>query len=243
MFRCSVRLIKGLTQITWLREQPVLPNLLYRRSVPAAYLPSRALRVTWPCAEEVKDFSLPNPSWSQNMRNLYNKYMELSQQGSWIRLPSYNVTATHLIGKAEQCPDSAKPQVTTRLFTRNLDVEGLGFEYVMFYNQAELRTVGIFQAGPYLEGPIGLTHGGAIATIVDTTSGACAICTLGKVKTANLNINYRSPITLGSTVEVQCRVDKIEGRKIFMSTEIRSADSQVLHIEATALFIQMKMSE
>ncbi|XP_030047550.1 LOW QUALITY PROTEIN: acyl-coenzyme A thioesterase THEM4-like [Microcaecilia unicolor] len=240
MFRCSVRLIKGLTQITWLQEQPVLPNLLYRRSVPAAYLPSRALRVTWPCAEEVKDFSLTNPSWSPNMRNLYNKYMELSQQESWKRLPSYNATATHLI---EQYPDSAKPQVTTRLFTRNLDVEDLGFEYVMFYNQAEQRTVCSFQAGPYLESPIGFAHGGAIAAIVDTTSGACTICTVGKVKTANLNINYRSPITLGSTVEVQCRVDKIEGRKIFLSTEIRSVNSQVLHAEATALFIQMKMSE
>nr|XP_033780820.1 acyl-coenzyme A thioesterase THEM4 isoform X2 [Geotrypetes seraphini] len=189
MFKFSVRLIKGLMQVTaWLQEQPVLTNLLYRISGPASYLPSRDLTVTWPRAEEHKDFSLPNSSWSQSMRNLYNKYMELSQQGSWIRLPSYNATVTHF---TEQCPNSAKPQVTTRLFTRNLDVEGLGFEYVVFYNQAEQRTVCIFQAGPYLEGSHGLIHGGAIATIIDSTAGICAICTAGKVMTANLNINYR----------------------------------------------------
>ncbi|XP_029435256.1 acyl-coenzyme A thioesterase THEM4-like isoform X2 [Rhinatrema bivittatum] len=237
MFRYSMRLFRGLSP-AWLQKQPVLSLLLYRTGLQAACLPSRDLRVTGPHAQNHKDYALPNASWSQDMRNLYSKYMILSQSGDWMRLPSYNSTITHL---GEICPGSAKPKVTTRLFTRNMDVEGLGFEYFMFYNQAEKRTVCIFQAGPYLEGPFGFVHGGSIATIIDSSSGACAICTSGRVMTANLNINYRSPIALGSTVIVESKLDKIEGRKVYLTTEIRSVDGEKFHTDATALFIKLDL--
>ncbi|XP_072283858.1 acyl-coenzyme A thioesterase THEM4 [Pyxicephalus adspersus] len=113
----------------------------------------------------------------------------------------------------------------------------------MFYNQDEKRIVCIFQPGPYLEGPRGFTHGGCIATIIDATVGTGAVYNSGHAMTANLNINYKNPIPLGSTVIIDSRVDKVEGRKIYTSCQVRNHDDSVLHTEATGLFIKVGDSE
>lgn len=46
-------------------------------------------------------------------------------------------------------------QSKARLFTRNIKTAGAAFEYVMFINKEEQRSVCIFQAGHLLEGPPG----------------------------------------------------------------------------------------
>ncbi|KAM3909874.1 acyl-coenzyme A thioesterase THEM4-like [Leptodactylus fuscus] len=180
-----------------------------------------------------RDYSLPNASWSRNTQELYRKYEELSRGGAWRRIPSYNSSVHHI---ADFPPEESR---VTRLFTRNHDQDGVGFEYSMFYNTAEKRMICIFQPGPYLEGPPGYTHGGCIATILDSTLGAGVVYVSGHVMTANLNINYRNPIPLGSTVIVDSHVEKIEGRKVFARGQIRSHDDQILHTEATGLFIKL----
>ncbi|KAJ1081055.1 hypothetical protein NDU88_001239 [Pleurodeles waltl] len=178
-----------------------------------------------------KDFSLPNPSWKKELMAHYNKFMELTKSGSWERIPSYNVTVLHI-------SDTEPTEVrSTRLYTRNLDIEGTGLEYAMFLNREEKKVVGLFQIGPYLEGPPSFMHGGCIATVIDVVTGTCAVFTVGKVLTANLNINYRKPIPLGSVIVVEGKVEKIEGKKIFLSSQVRSADDTILHNEASALFI------
>ncbi|KAJ6652777.1 hypothetical protein lerEdw1_010631 [Lerista edwardsae] len=166
-----------------------------------------------------KDFSLPNASWSPAMMDQFHRFTELSKD------------------KTEAIEESRKRG--SRLFLRNLDVEGAGFEYVMFLNPREKRLVCIFQPGPYLEGPPGFVHGGATATILDSTLGGCAIFVAGCIMTANLNINYKSPILLGSVVLADCKLDRQEGRKVFVSGHVQSADGQTLHAEATGLFIQL----
>ncbi|KAG8560407.1 hypothetical protein GDO81_014963 [Engystomops pustulosus] len=182
--------------------------------------------------EELRDFGLPNTTWSQNLRNLYNKFMELSKTGGWTRIPSHNTIAHHLEG------DPLETGIGKRMFLRNLDSDGLGFEYCMFYNKDERRMVCLFQPGPYLEGPPGYAHGGCIATIIDSTAGAGAVYTCGSVMTANLNITYHKPVPLGSTLFVESHVDKIQGRKVYSSCHIQSYDGVILHAEATALFIK-----
>ncbi|XP_063296118.1 acyl-coenzyme A thioesterase THEM4 isoform X2 [Pelobates fuscus] len=184
-------------------------------------------------ASEFRDYGLPNASWSQKLQDLFNNFQELSKKGSWKRIPSYNSTVHHM----GEVPPSEKRE--RRLFTRNLDKDGVGFEYTMFYNKAEKRTVCLFQSGPYLEGPPGFTHGGCIATIIDSTAGAGVLYSYGPVMTANLNINYRNPIPLGHTVIVDSKVEKTEGRKVYATCHIRSHDDKVIHTEATALFIKL----
>uniref|UniRef100_K7FRH0 Acyl-coenzyme A thioesterase THEM4 n=1 Tax=Pelodiscus sinensis TaxID=13735 RepID=K7FRH0_PELSI len=195
-----------------------------------------------------KDYALPNSSWSQDMMDLYSRFLEMCKDGTWKRIPSYSDTADHVPGKACVHLESLKlanekERKGTRFFPRNLDTEGVGFEYAMFLNPSEKRMVCLFQPGPYLEGHRGFAHGGSTATIIDSTVGGCAIFVAGRVMTANLSINYRNPIPLGSVVLVDSKVDQIEGRKVFLSCHVRSIDGQTLHAEATALFIQLNSTK
>ncbi|XP_014381492.1 acyl-coenzyme A thioesterase THEM4-like [Alligator sinensis] len=205
--------------------------------------PAAACRLLWSSATrfsqagQPKDYALPNASWSQGMLNLYNEFVEKSKDGTWKRIPSYRHSLDHI-------PDSMKlegekVQKDTRFFLRNLDEEGLGFEYVMFLNPSEKRMVTVYQPGPYLEGHPGFTHGGSTAAMIDSTVGGCAIFVAGRVMTANLSIDFKNPVPLGSVVLVDSKVDRTEGRKVFLSCQVRSADGQTLHAEATALFIQL----
>uniref|UniRef100_A0A8C8S641 Acyl-coenzyme A thioesterase THEM4 n=1 Tax=Pelusios castaneus TaxID=367368 RepID=A0A8C8S641_9SAUR len=180
--------------------------------------------------KQLKDYALPNSSWSQGMMDLYSKFLEMCKDGTWKRIPSYNRTVDHIPGKAGS---NEKEQKKTRLFLRSMDAEGVGFEYAMFFNPSEKRMVCLFQPGPYLEGPPGFAHGGSTAAIIDSTVGSCALVVAGRAMTANLSINYRSPIPLGSVVLVDSKVDQVEERKVFLSCEVRSIDGQTLHAEAT----------
>lgn len=129
-----------------------------------------------------------------------------------------------------------------RLFTRSLE-DGLGFEYVMFSTEAEKRIVCLFQGGPFLQGGPGFLHGGAIATMIDGTVGMAALMFGGIVMTGNLNINYKKPIPLLSTVIINSQVDKIEGRKVYVSCSVQSADEKTLYTEATSLFIMLDLDK
>ncbi|XP_074836892.1 acyl-coenzyme A thioesterase THEM4-like isoform X3 [Carettochelys insculpta] len=212
--------------------------------IPAAPCSPLWNAVAWVCqSQRLKDYALPNSSWSQDMMNLYSRFLEMCKDGTWKRIPSYSTNVAHLPESLNVV--SKKDWKETRLFPRNMDTEGVGFEYAMFFNPSEKRMVCLFQPGPYLEGPPGFAHGGSTATIIDSTVGGCAIFVAGglKVMTANLSINYKNPILLGSVVLVDSKVDQIEGRKIFLSCQIRSIDGQTLHAEATALFIQLDITK
>uniref|UniRef100_W5MKW8 Acyl-coenzyme A thioesterase THEM4 n=1 Tax=Lepisosteus oculatus TaxID=7918 RepID=W5MKW8_LEPOC len=188
-----------------------------------------------------RDYSLPNDSWSAEMRRLYDQYdQEPGGGGRWKRLPSYNRFLKYATAGG-QCL-SRLVQSRARLFTRNIKEPGAAFEYAIFINEEEKRAVCVFQAGHLLEGPPGHVHGGAIATIIDNVTGACATYISGFVLTANLNINYCSPISLGSVVLVDCAVDRVEGRKTWVSCRITSADGSKLHTEATGLFVSVGVS-
>ncbi|XP_077308543.1 acyl-coenzyme A thioesterase THEM4-like [Lithobates pipiens] len=188
----------------------------------------------FPAALQPRDYAVPNPTWNPETKRLYE---ELSRDPSWRRLPSYEEFA------GSRSSMSLEADGETRFFTRNLDQEGIGFEYCMFYNEAEKRTVCIFQPGPYLGGLAGYTHGGCIATIVDSTVGAGIVNGIGPAMTANLNLDYRSPIPLGSTVLIDSRVEKVDGQKVYTRCQVRSHDSAVLHSEATALYVMLKSGE
>lgn len=194
-----------------------------------------------------RDFSLPNSSWGPEMRQLYEHYMSqcdpatedvCKQKGPWIRLPSYNRSLKYATGGVYL---SKMIQSKARLFTRNIYQEGAAFEYVVFVNKKEKKSVCLFQAGHLLEGPPGHVHGGAIATMIDTITGTHATFLSGMIMTANLSINYRSAIPLGSTVLLESTLDKIEGRKTYMNCRVTSADGSKLHTEATALFVSINI--
>ncbi|XP_077176807.1 acyl-coenzyme A thioesterase THEM4-like [Paroedura picta] len=185
-----------------------------------------------------KDYALPNPSWSQDMMDQFNKFTELCKDGTWIRIPSYrNVKYDIAEWLGKKLEEEEEEETEARLFSRNIDVEGLGFEYVMFCNFTEKRVVCLFQPGPYLEGPPGCVHGGSVATVLDNNLMGCAFITFGGALMANLNITFKSPIPLGTVVLVESKVERLEGKKMFTSGLVRSPDGETIYAEATALVI------
>ncbi|XP_021121628.1 acyl-coenzyme A thioesterase THEM4 [Heterocephalus glaber] len=190
-----------------------------------------------------RDHALPNFSWHKDLRLLFDQFMKKCEAGSWKRLPSYKRSLPETVQDFQTLyvdPKLLKKQPISQaqLFTRSFE-DGLGFEYVMFCNDAEKRVVCFFQGGPHLQGTPGFTHGGAIASIIDVTTGTCAFRAGGAVMTANLNINYKRPIPLCSVVVIKSQLDKVEGRKFFVSCNVRSVDDETLYSEATSLFIML----
>nr|XP_040143512.1 acyl-coenzyme A thioesterase THEM4 [Ictidomys tridecemlineatus] len=188
-----------------------------------------------------KDCALPNPSWSKDLRLLFDRFMKKCEDGSWKRLPSYKQFFSKNFQGFQTLyldPSLVKGEERAQLFTRSFE-DGLGFEYVMFYNDAEKRVLCFLQVGPHLQGAPGFVHGGAIATMMDSTTGTCACRAGGIAMTANLNINFKRPIPLCSVVVIDSQLDKVEGRKLFVSCNVRSVDEKTLHSEASALFIKL----
>lgn len=138
---------------------------------------------------------------------------------------------------------SATPKLTeeeqSKFFINSFE-KGMGFEHVMFYNDAEQRMVCLFEGGPCLQGVPGFVHGGAVATMIDTAVGMSAVLAGGVVMTANLNIDFKRPIPLCTAVVLNSQLEKVEGRKVFVSCAIRSVDEKTLHTEATGLFIKLE---
>ncbi|XP_010587727.1 acyl-coenzyme A thioesterase THEM4 isoform X1 [Loxodonta africana] len=192
-----------------------------------------------------KDQALPKPSWSKDLRLLFDKFMKKCEDGSWKRLPSYKTSYTTSTIQdiraffSGSIPLKEELMSQARLFTRSFE-DGLGFEYVMFYNDDEKRVVCICQGGLYLQGPPGFLHGGALATLIDITLGTNAMVAGGPVMTANLDISFKRPVPLCSVVVINSQLDKVEGRKFFVSCNVRSVDEQTLHTEGTGLFIKLE---
>ena len=61
--------------------------------------------------------------------------------------------------------------------------------------------------------------------------------------TANLNINYRHGISIGSTVYLHGVVDRVEGRKIYVTTKITNPDQSVVYSDSKLLLIILDKRE
>ncbi|GAB2510551.1 PaaI family thioesterase [Nocardiopsis aegyptia] len=91
------------------------------------------------------------------------------------------------------------------------------------------------------QGPPGLAHGGWVAALLDQAVGSASAVETSPGLTAKLEVNYRRPTPLFTPLEVIGRVDRTEGRKVFVSGEIR-AHGEVT-AEATALMIRVQIPE
>lgn len=97
----------------------------------------------------------------------------------------------------------------------------MGFELA---EVEEGRVVFTFEPGEHLYNPIGMIHGGAAATILDSAMG-CAVQTLTQVgggyTTLELKVNYVRPLVVGLGV-VRC-----EGRVINMGRRVALAEGRI----------------
>ncbi len=86
------------------------------------------------------------------------------------------------------------------------------------------------------EGPPGLVHGGALAAVLDEAITVAAFVNDRGGLTVNLNVDYKAPVPIGARVTITGRIDRIDGRKTFLSAEVRLADDTIA-TSAKGLFI------
>ena len=92
------------------------------------------------------------------------------------------------------------------------------------------------------QGPPGIVHGGALASVLDEAMTAAVFAAGQPAFTVNLNLEYRVAVQVGTTVTIQGRVDVIDRRKLHTLARVVLPDG--MHaVEAKALFIAMRKSE
>ena len=85
-----------------------------------------------------------------------------------------------------------------------------------------------FELGDNFSGPPGHAHGGIIATILDEAMGK-ANKLRGKVAlTRSMEVEYFRPVPLGQPLVAEGRMVRTEGRALYNSAELRTAQGVVL---------------
>jgi acyl-coenzyme A thioesterase PaaI-like protein len=86
----------------------------------------------------------------------------------------------------------------------------------------------------------GAVHGGALGLLFDSVLGmTSAVITGGpRQRTAYLHINYRGIVPIEKELQIDAGVDRVDGRKIFVSG--RLSDGDTVLTESQALFVLLK---
>lgn len=87
------------------------------------------------------------------------------------------------------------------------------------------------------EGPPGYAHGGFVAAIFDQFLGFTQVLTKQPGVTGTLTTRFEKPTPLNTELRLEARVDKVEGRKIFISGEIHAGDIQTASCQGLFLSI------
>jgi acyl-coenzyme A thioesterase PaaI-like protein len=107
-----------------------------------------------------------------------------------------------------------------------------------FRTGKDLTLTGTFRVERRHQGAPGLAHGGVLAAVFDEALGALQVYFREPAVTANLSVDYRKPVPVGSVLHVRARVDGREGRKLMMSGTARlDAPDGPLAASATALYL------
>lgn len=88
------------------------------------------------------------------------------------------------------------------------------------------------------QGPPGLVHGGWIAALLDQAVGSASVIETAPGLTARLEVEYHRPTPLFTPLEITSWVERVEGRKVFVSGQIRAhgkvtatANGIMVHVE------------
>ncbi|MBU9764761.1 PaaI family thioesterase [Mycobacterium sp. TNTM28] len=102
------------------------------------------------------------------------------------------------------------------------------------------RVGGTVRFRRYHLGRNGAVHGGVLGLMFDSLLGytAASLTQSPYQRTAHLGIDYRQIVPIGKQLQVDAGIDRIEGRKIFVTGRVLD-DGRVL-TEGDALFVRLK---
>lgn len=96
--------------------------------------------------------------------------------------------------------------------------------------------------GDYHQGAPGLAHGGVIATAMDEAMGVLNRLLGVPVVTVHLEVDYRRPVPVGTTLHIRTEILGQLGRKVYTSgsAHLDEPDGPVA-VQAAALFLQVPL--
>jgi len=100
------------------------------------------------------------------------------------------------------------------------------------------RVEGSFEVTEHHQGAPGLAHGGVIAAAVDEVMGFLIYLLAAPAVTVHLEVNFRKPVPVGSRLDLETHVDRIDGRKVY-STLTGRVDGTV-HVEASSIYLKVE---
>ena len=95
---------------------------------------------------------------------------------------------------------------------------------------------GAFTPDTELQGPPGLAHGGIVATALDEAMSLC-VHQQTLAFTAHFEMDLHGPGLVGTRIDVEARIDRREGRKLWASAEALGENGTVA--TGSALFIEV----
>ncbi len=103
---------------------------------------------------------------------------------------------------------------------------------------ADGAVIGRVRFGSAYEGPPGCVHGGYIAAAFDEVLGFAETFSGAPGMTGTLTVLYRTPTPLHDEVVFTAKIDRVEGRKIFVKGKLHAGAR--LCAECEAIFVSMK---
>ena len=88
-------------------------------------------------------------------------------------------------------------------------------------------------------GPPGHVHGGAMAATLDEAMGAAAWMNDHQCVAATIKISFLAMLPVESETIVEATIDRVEGRKIHLSSTLKSLDGKIV-AEGTGLFVVLR---
>lgn len=88
-------------------------------------------------------------------------------------------------------------------------------------------------------GPPGHVHGGAMAATLDEAMGAAAWMNDHKCVAATIQINFMAMLPIETETIVEAKIDRVEGRKVYLRAEIRNPSGQIV-ADGSGLFIVLR---
>jgi acyl-coenzyme A thioesterase PaaI-like protein len=121
------------------------------------------------------------------------------------------------------------------------DLPGRGNPLLMPFipgEESDTHITGAVTFRPFHLGGNGAAHGGTLPMLFDDVMGHLASVGGRTVaRTAFLKVNYRKVTPIGVALQVDATVDRIEGRKRFLSGRLRDGEHLLADVEA--LFVEL----
>jgi acyl-coenzyme A thioesterase PaaI-like protein len=96
---------------------------------------------------------------------------------------------------------------------------------------------GTVRLGPAYEGGPGLVHGGVLSLLFDHAMGQALFVAGQSAMTVSLEVRYLAPTPLDVPLEVSARVDRTDGRKLYVTAQLAVAGR--VTAEARGVFVQL----